>query len=48
MSVEQDIIEAPKTDFYLKLVSEADMPAALAAFYRQDTLTPEGGADISP
>ena len=48
MSVEQDIIEAPKTDFYLKLVSEADMPTALAAFYRQDTIAPEGDHDISP
>jgi len=46
--MEPDIIKAPKTDFCLKLASEADMPAALAAFYRQDTLTPEGGADISP
>lgn len=28
--------QAPKTDFYVKLNSEADMPTALAAFYRQD------------
>jgi hypothetical protein len=28
-----------KTDFYIKLPSEADMPAALAAFYKQDTTT---------
>lgn len=27
------------TDFYIKLASEADMPTALAAFYRQDTTT---------
>jgi hypothetical protein len=27
------------TDFYLKLASEADMPAVLADFYRQDTTT---------
>jgi hypothetical protein len=26
-----------KTDFFIKLNSEADMPTALAAFYRQDT-----------
>ena len=31
--------ETPKTDFYLKLASEADMPTALSAFYRQDTET---------
>ena len=31
--------QAPKTDFYLKLDSEADTPTALAAFYRQDTET---------
>lgn len=29
----------PKTDFYLKLASEADMPTVLAAFYRQDYTT---------
>ena len=29
----------PKTDFYIKLASEADMPAVLAPFYRQDTET---------
>jgi hypothetical protein len=29
--------DAPKTDFFIKLASEADMPTALAAFYRQDT-----------
>ena len=32
----------PKTDFFLKLSSEADMPSVLSAFYRQD---PETGAD---
>jgi hypothetical protein len=36
-----DIIEEPvvKTDFYLRLASEADMPTALAAFYQQDYTT---------
>ena len=34
-----DIIDAPKTDFFIKLPSEADMPTALAAFYKQDTTT---------
>ena len=28
-----------KTDYFIKLPSEADMPTALAAFYRQDTTT---------
>jgi len=28
-----------KTDFYIKLNNEADMPTALAAFYRQDSTT---------
>ena len=43
-----EIIEAPKTDFYLKLASEADLPTALAAFYRQDSSTvvdPETGEE---
>jgi hypothetical protein len=31
--------QAPKTDFYLKLPSEADMPTALSAFYQQDSHT---------
>jgi len=26
-------VEAPKTDFYLKLASEASMPSVLSAFY---------------
>jgi hypothetical protein len=37
-----------KTDFYIKLNSEADMPVALAAFYRQDMTTvvdPETGEE---
>lgn len=40
--------QAPKTDFYLKLNSEADMPTALAAFYHQDYTTvvdPETGEE---
>ena len=35
----EEVIDAPKTDFYLRLASEADMPTALAAFYRQDSTT---------
>ena len=38
-----DIIDAPKTDFYIKLATEADMPTALAAFYHQDTETTVDG-----
>jgi len=34
-----DIVEAPRRDFYLKLNAEADMPTALADFYRQDYVT---------
>ena len=40
--------QAPKTDFYIKLASEADMPTALSAFYRQDYTTivdPETGEE---
>jgi len=43
------IEEAPKTDFYLKLFSEADVPTVLSAFYKQDTtseLDPETGEEI--
>lgn len=43
-----DEIEQVKTDFYLKLASEADMPTVLAAFYRQDYATivdPETGEE---
>jgi len=46
--IEEPTIDAPKTDFYLRLPSEADMPMALAAFYRQDTVTemdPETGEE---
>ena len=45
--MEPEII-APKTDFYIKLPSEADMPTALAAFYKQDYTTvvdPETGEE---
>lgn len=33
------IVEAPKTDFYLKLASKTDMPTSLSAFYQQDYTT---------
>ena len=36
---EEIIEEGPKTDFYLRLASEADMPTVLADFYRQDYVT---------
>ena len=32
-------IEAPKTDFYIKLNSEADLPTVFSAFYKQDFVT---------
>lgn len=32
-----------KTDFYIKLNDKADMPTALAAFYKQDTTTEVDG-----
>ena len=35
--------ETPKTDFYIKLASEADMPSVLAPFYHQDTETTVDG-----
>jgi hypothetical protein len=31
--------QSMKTDFYIKLASEADMPTVLSAFYRQDSTT---------
>jgi len=40
--------QAARTDFYLKLASEAEMPTALAAFYKQDYTTivdPETGEE---
>ena len=36
---EEVIVEAPKTDFYLKLNAESDMPTVLSAFYQQDYIT---------
>ena len=53
--MEEVIEEVVKTDFYLRLASEADMPTVLSEFYRQDyvtvvdeegneTQTPEGDA----
>jgi len=36
-------LETPKTDFYIKLASEADMPSVLTSFYRQDTITEVDG-----
>jgi len=33
------IIEAPKTDFFIRLPSEADLPTAFSAFYKQDYVT---------
>jgi len=36
-------LDTPKTDFYIKLASEADMPSVLASFYRQDTITEVDG-----
>ena len=48
MTEEPIIADAPKTDFYIKLASEADMPTALAAFYKQDSTTvvdPETGEE---
>ena len=47
LMIEDDVV-APKTDFYIKLNSEADMPTALAAFYKQDYTTivdPETGEE---
>ena len=40
--------ETPRTDFYLKLDAEADMPTVLSAFYKQDYTTivdPETGEE---
>jgi len=37
--LEEVIVEPKKTDFCLKLPSEADMPTALADFYKQDYVT---------
>jgi len=35
----EEIIEAPKTDFFIRLPSEADLPTAFSAFYKQDYVT---------
>lgn len=46
--IDELVTEAPKTDFYLKLASEADMPSVLGAFYKQDYTTivdPETGEE---
>ena len=48
--IDEVIAETLKTDFFLKLNSEADMPTALAAFYHQDTETtvdPETGEETT-
>ena len=37
--MDEQIIEAPKTDYFIKLNSEADLPTAFAAFYQQDYVT---------
>lgn len=37
--METEIEAAPRTDFYLQLDNESDMPSALAAFYKQDYTT---------
>jgi len=45
---EETIIEAPKTDFYLKLNAKSDMPTVLSDFYKQDYTTivdPETGEE---
>ena len=34
--MEEIIIEAPKTDFYIKLPNEADLPIVFNEFYKQD------------
>ena len=47
LMIEYDVV-APKTDFYIKLNSEADMPTVLSAFYKQDYTTivdPETGEE---
>lgn len=37
--IEEVIIDAPKTDFYLRLAAESDMPTVLSEFYQQDYVT---------
>jgi len=35
----EEVIDAPKVDFYLRLSADSDMPTVLADFYRQDYVT---------
>ena len=42
-----DEVEAPKTDFYLKLASEASMPSVLSAFYDDEGVFVSSTADYS-
>ena len=35
----EEVIDAPKVDFHLRLAAESDMPTVLADFYRQDYVT---------
>jgi len=35
----EEVVEAPKTDFYIKLNSEADLPTVFSAFFQQDYVT---------
>lgn len=35
----EEVIDAPKVDFYLRLSAESDMPTVLADFYQQDYIT---------
>lgn len=35
----EEVIDAPKVDFYLRLSAESDMPTVLADFYTQDYIT---------
>ena len=42
-----DEAEAPKTDFYLKLVSKASMPSVLSAFYDEEGEFVSNTADYS-
>jgi len=35
----EEIIEAPKVDFHLRLAAESEMPTVLADFYTQDYVT---------
>jgi hypothetical protein len=47
LMIEDDVV-TPKTDFYLKLNAEADMPTVLSDFYKQDystILDPETGEE---